>query len=166
MHCAARYHAASGGSRAAALLVLVMGAWTVPAGAADAPGAPNPPVAPPAPAAAPAAPPAAPAAAEAAAAAPDSSDLAAKFAAEEKQRSKEFARRNGFRMVEQDGRILFCRENQGVTGSRVQKQRRCVDRQQAELEAKNAKEITDKVGVGFTPQDAASPPAVGPPGGS
>jgi hypothetical protein len=64
------------------------------------------------------------------------------------------AKRYGYTVVKQDGETLYCK-TQRATGSRVQKQRRCVTEEQMELEATNASEVLDKVNKGFTPQDAA-----------
>jgi len=75
-------------------------------------------------------------------------------AAAEQARLKALAKRYGYTMVEKDGNTLFCKE-QGVTASRVRKQKRCVDEDQMELEAQNASDILDKVNRGFTPN---SPP--------
>jgi pyruvate/2-oxoglutarate dehydrogenase complex dihydrolipoamide acyltransferase (E2) component len=78
--------------------------------------------------------------------------VAAKYAEDERRRARDFARRNGYILHYQDGQYMFCREADGVTGSRVKKQRRCINREQAELERTTAREVTDKVNSGFTPQ--------------
>ena len=96
--------------------------------------------------------------AEAPAVAPADSTLAAKYAEDEKRRAREFARRNGYILHYQDGQYLFCREAEGVTGSRVKKQRRCINREQAELEELAARELADKVNKGHTPRDLPGGP--------
>ena len=84
--------------------------------------------------------------------------VAAKYAEDERRRARDFARRNGYILHYQDGQYMFCREADGVTGSRVKKQRRCINREQAELERTTAREVTDKVNSGFTPQQLPGGP--------
>jgi hypothetical protein len=97
--------------------------------------------------------PAAPAAAPAAT--PATANSAAARQAEERRKRVEFiAQREGYKIIEKDGERLYCMDDY-VLGSRVRKQRTCLNEEQLEihldLDSAAAREILDKGLRGFTP---------------